>query len=103
MEYEIEIHLYRIIQEIFSNIIKHSGASTVDLRLFTDENFVNLHISDNGKGMSLKKISKDSKGFGLENINRRVYDMNGRIEIKSVINRGTLIKIQVPLSIGKVT
>ena len=92
-----EIALFRMIQELCTNIIKHSQATEVNIYL-TQHNHsnINIIIEDNGKGFNPKKVvSKD--GIGLKSIEKKVEQMEGTFTIDSVINKGTTIIIDLPL------
>jgi len=92
IDHEVQLQLYRIIQEVIQNIIKHSEATEVDFQIIKEEgdSFVIL-IDDNGKGFNKKDISP--KSLGLNNIQLRAEAINSRIEISSNINHGTHIVI----------
>lgn len=94
---KIEISLYRILQEISSNILKHSGATEVDISLnLQDNQRLNLSIKDNGVGFDTEEIEK-SDGIGWKNIYTRLAIINGTMNIDSEINHGTGIEINVIL------
>ncbi len=91
---DLEVNLYRIIQEIFSNIIKHSKAEKVNLQLYNDKDIIFLSVKDDGIGIS--KDSESSKeSFGLKNIEHRVKSINGSYSIKSKNDFGTCISIKI--------
>lgn len=90
----IEIHLYRIVQELISNIIKHSGATEVNVQLSRAKNHLVLTIEDNGKGMN-ETIQKN--GMGLANITSRAEAMNGKFHYESSPGMGTTSIIRIPL------
>lgn len=92
-----EITLFRMIQELCTNIIKHSQATEINIYL-TQHNHtdINIIIEDNGIGFNPKKVvSKD--GIGLKSIEKKVEQMEGTFTIDSVINKGTTIIIDLPL------
>lgn len=94
---KIEISLYRILQEIFSNILKHSGASEVEITLnILDNQRLNLSIKDNGIGFDTEEIEK-SDGIGWKNIYTRLAIINGTMNIDSKKSMGTSIEINVIL------
>jgi len=97
LENQKEIMLFRIIQELGTNIIKHSEATEVNIYL-TQHNHtdINIIIEDNGKGFDPKKI-KYNDGIGLKTIEKKVEQMDGTFTIDSVINKGTTIIIDLPL------
>ena len=89
-----EIILYRIIQEIINNMIKHSKADKINIVLSNSDKTLKLYIKDNGVGYNTSEISK-SKGIGWQNIYSRVSILNGEISINSQIGKGTEIEIIV--------
>jgi signal transduction histidine kinase len=91
-----DLIIFRIIQEILNNIIKHSEADTINLSLCYEPLTLGLVVSDNGTGFDLQEIILSKDGMGLANINRRVSLLNGKAEIDSSIGNGTIIKIQIP-------
>ncbi len=94
---EIEINIYRIVQECFNNIIKHSKATEVLLKLNIVGRMMLILVSDNGKGFNIEKnLDIENKGFGLKGIPERVKLFGGSFHITSKIGRGTQIKIFMP-------
>lgn len=89
---ETEIILYRIVQEIINNMIKHSNAEKINIELSNSEKTLKMCIKDNGVGFDTSEISK-SKGIGWQNIYSRVSILNGTISISSQIGKGTEIEI----------
>lgn len=86
--------LYRMIQEIVNNIIKHSKASKVLIRLTFLENLLTLVIQDNGIGFSIA-AKNDGHGNGLINLKNRANVINADFQIESQLNHGTTITIQI--------
>lgn len=97
---EVEINIYRIIQESLNNVIKHSEASEVNLIINRSEKEIVISISDNGKGFDLKKyrMKAGKKGFGLKGIEERVRLLNGEFNIESEVGKSTTVRIIIPLS-----
>nr|WP_319570078.1 sensor histidine kinase [uncultured Draconibacterium sp.] len=96
LEYYIEINLYRIIQELISNILKHSKANEVNIQLLKKEKRLNIIVEDNGMGFDTNLV-KNQKGMGLKNIEARVDSLNGELNIDSGKGAGTTITIDIPL------
>ncbi len=86
-----EIIIFRILQEFFSNTIKHSRASALDVHLKYSENKLFIYAKDNGKGFDIN--AKNSNGIGLENMKKRGKLINARIHIDSKIDEGTQLTI----------
>ena len=89
-----QLIIYRIVQELISNSIKHSGASWILLQCSQNQNTFFITIEDNGKGFDNEKSYK-GKGMGLENIKSRVSYLNGHIDINSNPKEGTIINIEL--------
>ncbi|WP_181842315.1 7TM-DISM domain-containing protein [Emticicia sp. BO119] len=90
-----ETMLYRVVQEILSNIIRHSEASKVSIELVKHESELVLVVEDNGKGFD----TKDAKnhGIGIKNVATRVEYLNGSVNFDSAIGRGTSVIVEIPL------
>ncbi|NOZ46553.1 MAG: sensor histidine kinase, partial [Chlorobi bacterium] len=89
-----EIGLYRIAQELVTNIIKHANASTVSVQLFKNKNMIILIVEDNGKGINNE--NKGSGGIGLMNITSRTDILEGSFEIEKAPKKGTVATIRIP-------
>ncbi|MGV6828893.1 MAG: tetratricopeptide repeat-containing sensor histidine kinase [Flavobacteriales bacterium] len=88
--------IYRLIQEIISNIKKHAKAKNILIQLITYKNVLTLLIEDDGIGFNYQEaIKKD--GLGLKSINSRVEFLDGKIDWDSKIGNGTTIIIKIPL------
>lgn len=92
----IEINLFRVMQELLQNAVKHSNAKAAQLQLRYDNNTLHLAYSDNGKGFDMALLNSTS-GNGLVNIRQRIALMKGGVTFKSVPNQGTTISISVPV------
>ncbi|MEP3838131.1 MAG: sensor histidine kinase [Algibacter sp.] len=91
---KMKIHIYRIIQETLHNIHKHAKASEVEISFKLKNNVICLMISDNGTGFD---INRAKSGIGLKNMNSRIKELNGTINIKSKKNIGTQVNIEAPI------
>ncbi|TWI97217.1 histidine kinase/DNA gyrase B/HSP90-like ATPase [Mucilaginibacter frigoritolerans] len=88
----IELAFYRIAQELFSNAIKHSGATIIHLTLTNDGGYLVMEFKDNGKGFNINHVKH---GFGLKNLQSRVQLINGEINIYTKPQNGTMTIIRV--------
>jgi two-component system sensor histidine kinase UhpB len=88
--------LFRIVQEQLNNIIKHSGAKNVSIKLFSKTDEFVLEIGDDGKGFD---PACHRKGIGILNIKSRVELFNGKVEIISQPGHGCLLTVSFPLSL----
>lgn len=89
---ETEVTLYRIVQELFGNAIKHSGASVIRLSLVRESEWLIISFGDNGTGFNKDAVKQ---GFGLKNLQSRVQLINGNIEMKSRPQEGTQTIVRV--------
>jgi signal transduction histidine kinase len=94
---QTELSLYRIIQEIISNIIRHSKTEKLKIELNADKNFVHISITDSGIGFNTEAID-ESKGLGWKNIFARIKLINGNIKIQSEKNKGSNFLINIPIA-----
>ena len=93
----ININIYRIIQEAMNNCVKHANAAKVSLSIIRTKNALEIIFSDNGIGFN-KAILKDTKQFGLVGIEERVKFLKGIFKIDTTLNKGTTLKVKIPLS-----
>ena len=92
----IKTVLFRVTQELLTNIQKHSQASRVDLRLLFSASGVELRVQDNGRGFDAKAIGRDpSRGIGLRNLRERLAAIDGRLELQSRPGQ-TVVRAFVP-------
>lgn len=94
----MEDHLFRIVQELISNLLRHSKATEVEVYLKKTEDFYQLRFVDDGLGFDMDE--KKSSGFGLRNIKERISALGGNVRIISFPNQGTSVEIRVPLITG---
>jgi signal transduction histidine kinase len=95
-----KITIYRIFQEIFTNIEKHAEADYVKIKVKKYQDNVFFQIEDDGRGFNLKKIQLNylnETGLGLASMEERVRMLGGRFEIQSRLNEGTKIYFTIPL------
>ena len=101
LEREQELHIYRILQELLNNIIKHSGAKHAEVFIGRSENEIVIKVKDDGKGISKAgdgtSIPTSVKGFGISSINERVSILHGTMTLESENNKGASIYIRVPI------
>ena len=92
----IEIIVYRIVQELLNNTLKHASAKDVFVQLIREENRLSIVVEDNGKGFDTI-LATESKGAGWMNIRSRVDYLKGQLDIHSEPGKGTLVNIEIPL------
>ena len=91
---KFKTYIYRIAQEAINNAVKHAEAKNILLNLTESSEYVALRIEDNGKGFEMDKIDS---GNGIHNMKERAALMNAIINIKSEINKGTQIIVNIPV------
>lgn len=97
LDNQVETVLYRVIQEIINNIIKHAKASQISMQLVRHETELNVMVEDNGVGFDITKL-ETSDGIGLKGIQTRIELLGGAVHFDSALGRGTTVIIDVPLS-----
>lgn len=95
LDENIEIMLYRVIQECVNNVIKHAHANMLDISLIKDDKEICVTIEDNGVGFDVKEKHK-LEGIGLKNISSRINYLKGNVEWDSAHGRGTVVSIHIP-------
>lgn len=94
---KVEINVYKIIQELLSNILKHADASEVTIQLIMEEeNKLSVMVEDNGQGFDLND-ENNREGMGMLNIRSRIDDLKGNLDIDSNIGSGTTVTLSLPL------
>src|SRR5690625_2241991 len=96
LENSLEITIFRVIQELVTNIIKHSEATYAHISITQLKETLSIIVEDNGKGFKYNPL-KSNAGMGLAHIERRIELLEGTMEIDSTINKGTTILIDIPL------
>ncbi len=97
--FEVEKNLFRIIQEVMNNTIKHAKANQVTTQLLVSEGNLNVVIEDDGVGFDPQNAQVNGRfsGNGLKNIQLRVESLNGTLQLDSTPGRGTTIVIDLPV------
>ena len=90
------LHIYRIVQEVFNNTLKHAEASLVRFDIRRSAGKIRFTISDNGKGFNVKAEAAKAGKAGLSNISARTQLMQGDMYITSVLNEGTTYEFEIP-------
>jgi two-component system, NarL family, sensor kinase len=99
---EKEIFLFRIIQEILNNIIKHSHAKTIKVHFYCTDKQIVFTFADDGVGFDLKEAfqkSSSTRGIGLSSMMNRSRIMGGNLTINTEPGKGTVTTIEIPASI----
>lgn len=94
----IEIHIFRIIQEIVHNTIKHANAKTLQIGITSEDHHIRILTKDDGKGFDLQKVKSGSSGLGLKSLESRCEILNGILSIETMPGKGTNCYIKIPYS-----
>lgn len=92
-----KIHIYRIIQEVLNNTLKHAQATVVTITMRDYKNALELSITDNGKGFDRKKLKQTSKGLGLKNIMARADILKAAVYLHTEPGKGVAYQFFIPL------
>jgi PAS domain S-box-containing protein len=93
LDFEVELTVFRIVQEALSNVLQHSGSRTALVMVARDEGELTIEIADQGRGIAQ---GRDPQGVGLGGMLERVRLLQGKLTIQSNQN-GTIIRAQLPL------
>ncbi|HUQ94633.1 MAG TPA: response regulator [Bryobacteraceae bacterium] len=93
---QISLNIYRIVQEALQNIAKHAGPATVNIALIATPGSLDLSIRDTGRGFDAEP-GKAGNGLGLISMAQRARSLGGNLEIQSYPERGTHLRVSVPL------
>ncbi len=101
---EVEIGIFRIIQEALNNVAKHANATKVFVQIDNDSEFLNLIVQDNGKGFYFDESNLISKEFivksnGLRNMKERAELLGGNLTITSEPGKGTIVQLELPIAL----
>jgi signal transduction histidine kinase len=96
LDSQVEVVLYRIIQELLNNVLKYADATEAQVQLTWVDNHVSVTVEDNGKGFDVKTLEVN-KGAGLRNVQARVDYLNGTLDIQSKPGEGTSVLVEIVL------
>lgn len=91
---DLEVQIFRIIQELVNNIIKHSHAQSAAIQIIQNHSKILIIAEDDGIGFDMET---NQNGLGINNINNRIASLNGSIVINSLENKGTTVIIEITL------
>ena len=94
-----ELILFRILQEVISNIIKHAKANLITVELLYEPDAFSLRITDNGQGFDLGALSErqhGERGLGIKNMHSRAQLIGAQFSVTSTIQKGTVVAVRLP-------
>lgn len=92
-----QINIFRIVQEIVHNTIKHAKASNLNISITNKENLICVTTYDDGVGFQYNEKLKHANGIGLLNLQSRAEVLNSRLDIESTIGKGTNYSLEIPV------
>ncbi len=93
---ELSLVIFRIFQELLTNVARHAKATTVKVGLVTSKGLLELKVLDNGVGITEEELN-GSQSLGLVGIQERVRQWNGYINIKGIPKKGTSVTVNIPI------
>ena len=94
----VEHVLFRVIQELVQNVVKHAHATEVTLQLVQSAHDLTVVVEDNGTGFDLVALGANNAGMGLRNIHSRVAYLGGEVYWDAAPGRGTVVTLEIPLA-----
>jgi len=94
VDYETKLNMYRIIQELLNNVMKHAKATEVDVQLSKSSEELIINVEDNGEGFNINWVKK---GLGLDSMQSRVNVLQGDLNIDTAPGRGTSVIVHIPI------
>jgi len=91
-----ELTIYRTINELINNTIKHAFATEINIKIYLSDNIINIDFADNGKGFDVNKMDQNTNGMGLTNMKNRINSLKGKISLNSIENNGVSVQISLP-------
>ena len=94
-----EVIIYRVFQEILTNIQKHSSTAYVKIKIKKEQHHISFLIKDGGKGFDKKTLESKpayEKGLGFSSMDERINMLNGQLTVKSRIGKGTSLLFTIP-------
>lgn len=92
----VEEHVFRIIQESLSNILRHANAEKVEITFTNRKDDLFIHIADDGNGFDVGEDSNRKTSYGLKTMRERCEEIGGTFSLKSIPTEGTYIDIRIP-------
>jgi len=94
LDSEVEIMLFRVVQELITNVIRHSQTNEVFVQFSGAGSYLSIVVEDHGIGFDVEHTK--SEGIGIENLKSRINSIGGEMTIDSVVGQGTTVIIEIP-------
>jgi PAS domain S-box-containing protein len=105
LDEQVRVILFQAVRELVFNVVKHSQARNLNVKIFCSDNQIEIEMSDDGIGFDISSIKDDNgvyRGFGLFSIKERLGHIGGMFEINSTLGSGTIATIRSPMRMGQV-
>lgn len=90
----VQISVYRIVQELVTNAVKHANANNILVQCSQNEQRLFITVEDDGQGFDVNGI-EDNRGMGMSNLHKRIEFLHGKMDIDSKIGEGTVVNVEV--------
>jgi len=94
---QMQLNIYRIVQESLTNALRHSKATEINLNISTSENYLKISIQDNGKGFNPDSLDP-LQSIGITGMKERALSFGAELKIQSAFGKGTSVLLSVPLN-----
>lgn len=103
LPYEVELAIFRLIQEALTNVHRYSGSHTARILLARGKGHVRVEVADQGCGLahSIREGSGEGTGVGIASMRERIHELNGLFEIESTPGQGTTVRALLPDSVPR--
>ena len=101
LDQNADIILFRMVQEIINNIIKHADANIIEININSTSEITTFCIKDNGKGFDISKVNNENAGIGFVNIINRAKLVNTTVDVNSELGIGTTITLHIKPQLAK--
>jgi PAS domain S-box-containing protein len=103
LEQELTVMIYQAVRELLHNVVKHTQARNVSIRVIAEETGIQTVVSDDGQGFDVNDIGSPGYegGFGLFSIRERVKSFNGDVQIESTPGKGSVVTVVLPAKLIK--
>jgi signal transduction histidine kinase len=94
---EKEIHIFRMLQEMIHNALKHAHAQNLYIGISQENSNLQVMVKDDGKGFDVERTKTESRGLGLKSLESRIEILNGQLSVESLPQKGTNYFFKAPL------
>jgi two-component system sensor histidine kinase UhpB len=97
---DVAVAVYRVARESVANALRHGAPATIDIRVGLAGDELVMHVEDDGNGFEPADAEKDGQAMGIFQMRERIALLNGRVEIVSGPQKGTEVRVRVPVNLG---